>query len=60
MSTDTAPHRLIPLAELRDMLTEVMAGRSYLAREPAIGYSEAGWAKPRPLPADQGLRLADF
>jgi hypothetical protein len=60
MTTVTAPHRLISLAELRDMLAEVMKSRGYLAAEPHISYGEDGWQPPRPLPPGQGLRLSDF
>ncbi len=59
----TTTETLIPLHELTEVLTDLMRGREYLAREPFLRRrgDETGWEPaPLPLPPDQGLRLSDF
>lgn len=51
---------LIPLQDLREIVTTVMAGRDYLSAGPYRCRDETGWLPLAPLPEDQGLRLSDF
>jgi hypothetical protein len=51
------PVRLVPLAGVREVLAQLMDRRDYMGREPCIRLGET---ETRPLPPDQGLRLADF
>jgi hypothetical protein len=51
---------LIPKSGLTALVTTVMAKRDYLSAGPHMTRTEAGWERPALLPADRGIRLADF
>ena len=60
MTADPESGRLIPRAEIRELLAGLMKGREHLSREPYVTRDETGWCPAAPLPADRGLRLANL